>query len=1036
MASVLSLSPSPIDLGGYDISPPFRRSFSSLASIKSDGTLHTCRHRHLSISSVLTRSSSYAHPTQPKSDFTFVPASTFHLNRDPSPSRLSSCSDLSASPSFAPTDYSVSLIELPDEQRDKPASEDQRVGLKQQTYGDSWPCLDHETSSRNAHIWHEPVETHDDIDLSFIEETSATIRPTSHAQSQAFKRWVSTLRRRNPANRTDIKSPLLRQAAFGRDPSTAPDHSFAEHRRSGSYVSSLAFVTGARSASMTMTTTSLPSVDASASIRSPKSIMYIKSNPASRTDLRRSMDSESTSANPVLDDAALRRAHKRARKIQELVKTEESYLSDLKCLQNAYFTILLPHTSSSLRVVATQACVSDLLQLHEDILLQLQIVIRQLTSGRSGSKGQSRAANRTKLQPYSASRGGSSPERRPFPVRGERSLLGGFLDMCGNFEGDDCEPLCTPQLAAEVARIFTTKTKRFAVYEEYGVRCDTMQLDVDLQRTPTSLDYDRALEALQATVCPLQDREKASRKALGLKDLLIKPVQRITRYELLFKDLCTLTPSCDDPSSHAVLDDALFVISQTCHDLNEASGSAERLKVLDSQRRLEQKLHFDMKPVDFTFHDFGRLLLCGALYIAYRGTANTKGQYAICVLYESCLIIATNGPGKYRVLLGISLGHASIEESDNGKSLQCHTTPHAWKIVFENEGALFEILCVACSATEAKSWRHNISGRIAVESQYSDEGRTGGIEIPSPITDEMRSVGKAYGRDAHFKRRSSVQRAATLGPLTELNQVIIKNTQAAGKDTTTSSSSLPIPRSQSVLTPSHIPVLAPRRSDRIHLEALLVDVWTKDALPFPGLGSKKGEYSVRASANHVIRKLSIASITSNFSKRSMSFSNTSQPPLDDRNARIRPKPRNPPPKPPKKPMERKVINFHTAPEAFLPEDFELSNPAKARGRLGGLRTFTMGSERPRGGFFVTENEQSVSSIKRSHSVVTRRRRSDFDADKLVADRSQTAMSTPTVLMADAPTSREQSTSDGQIGGSEVRPGMRQRAKSKLARLLG
>lgn len=57
----------------------------------------------------------------------------------------------------------------------------------------------------------------------------------------------------------------------------------------------------------------------------------------------------------------------------------------------------------------------------------------------------------------------------------------------------------------------------------------------------------------------------------------------------------------------------------------------------------------------------------------------------------------------------------------------------------------------------------------------------------------------------------------------------------------------------------------------MRLEALLNDVWTRDTLPFPGMTSRiRTEHIVRNSAHSMMRKLSVASITSNFSKRSAS----------------------------------------------------------------------------------------------------------------------------------------------------------------------
>lgn len=366
--------------------------------------------------------------------------------------------------------------------------------------------------------------------------------------------------------------------------------------------------------------------------------------------------------------------------------------------------------------------------------------------------------------------------------------------------------------------------------------------------------------------------------------------------------------------------------------------------------------------------------------------------------------------------------------------------------MFESEDALFEILVVACSEVEAEAWQQHIAGQIAVGVQQLSESRAPVLDARSPLADEMRSVGKAYGRTANFSRGASVQRAATMGPLTELNQVIIKNTQAAIKDL--DMGTLIIPRSQSVITPSHVPMLAPRRNERIHLETMLADVWTKDAIPFPGLGVKRGEYSMRASANHVIRKLSIASITSNFSRRSLSHTNISQTSSssDSRRARSRSKQSIvaiPPAKQSKRAKEPEVVNFHTAPEAFLPEDFDLKGPTKARGRLGGMRAFTLSSERARQPFFESERTSDADAMKRSRSVNALRSASMQDTQTMpAASRSHTAMSNPEILssamrgatMPDIPDMRRGSASTAASNEERI-SGMGRRAMSRLARFL-
>jgi CCR4-NOT transcriptional regulation complex NOT5 subunit len=110
-----------------------------------------------------------------------------------------------------------------------------------------------------------------------------------------------------------------------------------------------------------------------------------------------------------------------------------------------------------------------------------------------------------------------------------------------------------------------------------------------------------------------------------------------------------------------------------------------------------------------------------------------------------------------------------------------------------------------------------------------------------------------------------------VGPATSLCQVIIKNTTTF-KDVSHSASCATINRSQSLLTTNRIPVLAPPRGERIRLETLLSDVWSRDILPFPSMTSRaRNEHPVRVSASSMMRKLSVASIASNFTKRSASI---------------------------------------------------------------------------------------------------------------------------------------------------------------------
>ncbi|KAG9994649.1 hypothetical protein KCU80_g24636, partial [Aureobasidium melanogenum] len=161
----------------------------------------------------------------------------------------------------------------------------------------------------------------------------------------------------------------------------------------------------------------------------------------------------------------------------------------------------------------------------------------------------------------------------------------------------------------------------------------------------------------------------------------------------------------------------------------------------------------------------------------------------ICILYESCLLLALpdRSSSKYKVVVGTSLASTTIEESDNGKGLQCHTAPFTWKVVFESGGKIYELIMGACSHVEESVWRDRLAGRIAVEAQHVAEGHSIPIDLQSPLTRDIRSFGKAYSKARGFVRRLSVQRTATLGPMTDSNQVIIMHTSAPKDDLNNSS---------------------------------------------------------------------------------------------------------------------------------------------------------------------------------------------------------------------------------------------------------
>ena len=270
-----------------------------------------------------------------------------------------------------------------------------------------------------------------------------------------------------------------------------------------------------------------------------------------------------------------------------------------------------------------------------------------------------------------------------------------------------------------------------------------------------------------------------------------------------------------------------------------------------------------------------------------------------------------------------------------GPGLQCHSAPFSWKLDFESGCRMYEVMFSACSAEEEECWRKSLFDRLAAESQTGTEDKADTVHLLSSLSLNVKSYGAALGHSESLAKRTAMHRAATLGPKSTMSHVIIKNTEAIkeGKSAT----SLPVNRSQSLLSSSHVPTLSPRRIERIRLERSLSNVWTKELLPYPGMATRRPEHPIRASAQSVMRKLSIASLASNFSKRSASYTSVSQSRWDETRAGTPLSFSSAPSgtRTPARQRRRKApapAEFHNS-MAFLPADFDLQGLQRKSRRM-------------------------------------------------------------------------------------------------------
>ncbi|KAL6708806.1 hypothetical protein ACN47E_002213 [Coniothyrium glycines] len=766
-----------------------------------------------------------------------------------------------------------------------------------------------------------------------IRDDQQEVRPALSAVTvhspQPFRRWMSSLRRRT-ANRQKKSVGHAERVVTG---SIISDHvgplvhqmpdSF--RRTSESMSSSLGCVTAMKSASITIAGTSIaPTSDSGLPTK-----LRLGNRSSNYSDVRRSLESHRGILGPVMDESAWLRSLQRRKVVEELIASEESYIADLKVLINDYFMILtaLPTLPGQTKL-SIQHNISQILQLHEDLLTELHDAVPRADLTSSAHEENYTVLKAKHIRFHSVDK---VPGR--FADHKVARRLRHSLEIGRSPDRKPQGLAIDTKTAENIAKIFNKHMKRFFTYEEYGAHWTTMSQDLTTMCKGLHgwQEYERGVEALQKVVASVNNRDAGSKKALSFPDLLIKPIQRVCKYPLLFEDLCRQTPVYDDPEAHAELEKALFRLQETIREVNKAKDDPKTRRLIEITWQLQDRLAFQEQKISraLVFRLLGHVLLCGVLHVAYQSPERIKGQYMVCVLYKSCLMLATVSRfhSPYIVVATISLANGSIEESDNGRGLQCHTAPHTWKLVFEHGHRLHEIILSACTSQEENVWKRQLRERIVYETHDFVEGQSTMQDMFTSLSLELKSLGPVFGHANTLVRRMSVHRAATLGAKTNINQVIIKNTQAQ------KSPEVPLPfspgtvtRSQSYMSSNFVPTLAPRRAERIRLENTLEDVWTKESLPFPGMANRRVESQIRASANSVMRKLSMASIASNFSRRSPSFSSVSNTLSEDSISTRAHKPVHGVMEAPSA-IERQfapaVVDFHNDPAAFLPVDFEL-----------------------------------------------------------------------------------------------------------------
>lgn len=71
----------------------------------------------------------------------------------------------------------------------------------------------------------------------------------------------------------------------------------------------------------------------------------------------------------------------------------------------------------------------------------------------------------------------------------------------------------------------------------------------------------------------------------------------------------------------------------------------------------------------FALRTLGHPTLCGVLHCAYQTKHGIRGNYMLCVLFKSCLILAVpdSDVRQYQIVVCVGLRDFRVESTENGK---------------------------------------------------------------------------------------------------------------------------------------------------------------------------------------------------------------------------------------------------------------------------------------------------------------------------------------------------------------------------------
>ncbi|KAH3187415.1 hypothetical protein KXW84_007314 [Aspergillus fumigatus] len=531
-------------------------------------------------------------------------------------------------------------------------------------------------------------------------------------------------------------------------------------------------------------------------------------NPSIHSGGRGSIESLRPSVSPLISHAVLLHSLERRQILREIITTETDYVFGLKALAD-----VLLICSVRPRIYRN---VQRIRELHQTFLARARAVSPMSVSA---------ASEVDKLFPQGVAKGLKAIDLKRLNNLQSRSLRKqslktSIIARLNSLAAQGSE-------AYDMAYAIAELSKSFKLYEDFCCNFELLLQDVSLLRgsIPNWEAFEGGIESLSKSVTSLENKLLTDNRSMSLSDLVVKPVQRLFQ---------------DDPLSHDKIKEVLDGLRPTIERVNQANETLKQRELIAKTLLLREKLEL---PEPDIVHDIylqlGPIKLCGVLHATYQLPADIVGEYVVCALFESYLVLAASRDGcsRLQAVACLYVCDLKIDTLRNGRGLCCYGCLFSWKVIFEHRNNQYELVLSASSAIEEKQWKTEILRAAAALTEVSTAGQSESnlysFEVLGLLPLEC-----STGLTTLLSRKPSIHSLATSASRANLQHVVIRKTHKPGEASTEADGVIERPK----IPPwASALVLTTRRQDRVDLERFIFNIYTKGSLPYPGMPPAKGK---------------------------------------------------------------------------------------------------------------------------------------------------------------------------------------------------